>query len=210
MGRLVPSGIGVPVERTSVKEEGDLWSSTCSHNTALLRGLREGEHSRWLLEATRDDARKGRMSWPTPIDSSVVESTLLHPRFVVAREKPDGSVKLRAVDHLSWSPDRFDDGDSVNGFTTVAEKLGHDTLDRLGEALTELVKSTAEVPGLFKADIDSAFRRIPISPEHYWAAGVVFVCDGVVSSPFLSSFFVSLVSSSGVCVAALCLHVWSG
>ena len=31
-----------------------------------------------------------------------------------------------------------------------------------------------EIPGLFKADIDAAFRRIPIKPAHRWACGITF------------------------------------
>ena len=30
------------------------------------------------------------------------------------------------------------------------------------------------IPGLFKADIDAAFRRIPVKPAHRWACGVAF------------------------------------
>ena len=32
-----------------------------------------------------------------------------------------------------------------------------------------------EVPGLWKADIDAAFRRIPVRPEHRWACGIAFM-----------------------------------
>ncbi len=36
-------------------------------------------------------------------------------------------------------------------------------------------------PGLCaQEDIDAAFRRIPIAPEHRWACGVAFVVDGQV------------------------------
>ena len=31
----------------------------------------------------------------------------------------------------------------------------------------------AQAPGLWKSDIDSAFRRIPVKPEHRWATGLV-------------------------------------
>ena len=37
---------------------------------------------------------------------------------------------------------------------------------------------------MFKADVDAAFRRVPITPEHYWAAAVAFVFDGVVYVSF--------------------------
>ena len=35
------------------------------------------------------------------------------------------------------------------------------------------------LPELFKVDIDSAFRRIPIKPQHRWAAAVAFRTDGI-------------------------------
>ena len=36
-----------------------------------------------------------------------------------------------------------------------------------------------QVPGLWKADIDGAFRRIPVRPEHRWATTVVYMYRGV-------------------------------
>ena len=33
-------------------------------------------------------------------------------------------------------------------------------------------------PGLWKADIDGAFRRIPVRPEHRWATAVAYVYRG--------------------------------
>ena len=38
-----------------------------------------------------------------------------------------------------------------------------------------------ELPGLWKADVDAAFRRLPIKAEHRWAASVAFRLDGEVS-----------------------------
>ena len=35
-----------------------------------------------------------------------------------------------------------------------------------------------------KADVDSAFRRIPIKPEHRWACGIAFRAGGKVGSDF--------------------------
>ena len=36
-------------------------------------------------------------------------------------------------------------------------------------------------PSLWKADIDSAFRRVPVAPEERGLCGVVFVAAGKVS-----------------------------
>ena len=56
----------------------------------------------------------------------------------------------------------------------------HDTLDHLAEVLVRLRHSTGQVPGLLKADVDSAFRRIPVDPTDDWACGVAFVANGAV------------------------------
>ena len=39
-------------------------------------------------------------------------------------------------------------------------------------------KLNKEVPSLFKADVDSAFRRIPVKPEERWMCGIAFMVDG--------------------------------
>ena len=132
VGSLSPSGLGVPVEPALPKSAEELRKGCVDHNRALLRQLREDEHSAWLLETTREDAKRGRMSWPVPLDGVDLEKVLLHPRFVVARIKADGSLKLRAVDHFSWCPSGTKEC-SVNGHTVAAERFSHDTLDLLGE-----------------------------------------------------------------------------
>ena len=44
------------------------------------------------------------MSRPLPVEKAPLQSILLNPRFGVEQLKEDGSIKVRAVDHLSWSP----------------------------------------------------------------------------------------------------------
>ena len=65
-------------------------------------------------------------------------------------------------------------GDSINGFTSVPEKICHDHLDDLLRVIAALMDTGSGVPSLWKADIDSAFRRIPLDPSHRWAAAVAF------------------------------------
>ena len=71
----------------------------------------------------------------------------LVPRFAVEQGvKPDGSAKIRAIDHFSWSaPDAATAGmkrtrkvikaHSVNGHYTMNNELTHDHLDILMEAM---------------------------------------------------------------------------
>ena len=127
------------------------------------------------------------MSVPVPISSCNVDDLLLHPRFGVEQCKPDGSTKVRAVDNLSWAamgPESGTGGSSrckkarklmsVNGHTVPAEKMHHDTIDDLAVAMSKFVELTGSVPGLIKADIDAAYRRVPIASDHRWACGIVF------------------------------------
>ena len=65
-------------------------------------------------------------------------------------------------------------GDSINGFTTVPEKICHDHLDDLLRVIAALMDTGSGVPSLWKADIDSAFRRLPLDPSHRWAGAVAF------------------------------------
>ena len=44
------------------------------------------------------------MSKPIPVERAPVGKVLLNPRFGVEQTKEDGSIKVRAIDHLSWSP----------------------------------------------------------------------------------------------------------
>jgi len=67
---------------------------------------------------------------------------------------------------------------SVNGCTWFPEKVSHDHLDNLIQVCREMVLRLKFVPALFKADIASAFRRIPLMPEHRWAAGIMYGWKG--------------------------------
>lgn len=78
-------------------------------------------------------------------------------RLLVAGVRPDGTTKVRPIDNMAAS--------GVNSATEVTEKLTCDTLDTLLESLKSMHRAA---PGhslkLYKADIDAAFRRVPLSP----------------------------------------------
>jgi len=178
VGELERSGIGTPtLTGREGRPIGHSRTTCAEHNTKLKQSLREDVDSDWLLEATKADARLGRMSDPTPWDDRD-DTCLLHPRFVATQNQADGSVKRRAVDHFSWSPGSAGKDDSTNGFVVRNEKMCHDTLDALHDACRVFVERVGSIPGLFKADIDAAFRRIPVKPEHRWIAGIAFLNKG--------------------------------
>ena len=184
LGILERSGIGKPIESQGAKAVGELWDTRVQRNEELLRVIREDVHSERLLQITREDAARGRMSQPVVVQKGGDVDFLLNPRFAVEQLKPDDTVKLRAVDNMSWAPQAQSGADrlswrelrehSVNGRTVPLEKLKHETLDELVLAMTMHVKKIG-VPGLWKADIDAAYRRVPVAPEHRWACGVALV-----------------------------------
>jgi hypothetical protein len=69
---------------------------------------------------------------------------------------------------------------SINGKCTIPEKISHDHLDDLAAAMHSFFALTGEVPSLWKADIDAAFRRVPIIWEHIAAAGIAWILAGVI------------------------------
>ena len=183
LGELERSGIGTPIETVQGSTD-KLGQGVRERNVKLLESLVEDTNSQELLRIARADAELGRMSMPEKLGGSVPSDLLLHPRFGVCQEKSDGTRKCRAVDNFSWSPGnpKYWQGnskkrqkvDSVNGATFTAEKMHHDTLDALVDAMRMHVKLCGTVPAIFKVDIDSAFRRVPLRPSDRWAAGVAF------------------------------------
>ena len=185
VGELECSGIGSPMRCDVVHDVNELWASHRASNAALVKKLRVDEHSEWLREHTMAEAEMGRMSRPIVLDEGSLGGWLLHPRFAVSQPKPDGGVKLRAVDHLSWSAQGRGKAASVNGSIAPCEKLRHDTLDSLIDAVQAFARLTGEIPGLYKGDIEGAFRRIPVSADQRWTCGIAFkhgeqVCMAIV------------------------------
>ena len=67
----------------------------------------------------------------------------------------------------------------VNAATCVSEKLKRDTTDMLMDTMRATALATREGIGMFKADIDAAYRRVPISPGDRDLAYVVYMFEGV-------------------------------
>jgi hypothetical protein len=186
---ICASSTGAPLFGSLDDTCSSLPDLSASHleNRTLLDGLREGSFADELHAITLDDASKGRMTKPVPAGQVDLTSVRLAPRFAVAQGlKEDGSIKLRAVDHLSYSAPLCGQkrtrhqvkADSLNGHCQLAEKVTHDHLDGIAAGMRLFIQNIGEVPHLWKADIDAAFRRVPLRPAHSWAAGVAYVAGG--------------------------------
>ena len=83
------------------------------------------------MRQTQADAELHRMSSPVPLASFDTDNIRLHPRFGVPQEKPDGRIKIRPCDHMSWSRETKRKEHSVNGYLYPAVKHTLNTVDQV-------------------------------------------------------------------------------
>ena len=171
LGDLPRSGNGRAAEFAAPASARDLWWNAAARNKELLATLREDRvHSEEIWRQTMAEVDAGRMTVPRPVEEFDLSSILLSPRFVVEQLKEDGSVKLRMIDDFSRS--------GCNDAVRPCERLAYDGVDVLFALSQHLMSLQSAVLAPWKADIDSAYRRIPVHEEDLWAAHVVFVCRG--------------------------------
>ena len=189
-GTLPQAGLGKP-KAASITGSIDCLRNDCSRsNEMLLASMVEDPFAEELHKITVEDARLGRMSCPVPVADRDLSEVRLCPRFGVEQGmRDDGSVKLRAVDHMSWciAPEgnkqymsrKRQKECSINGCTAMPEEIHHDHIDLLAACMKQFKDLMCLRPALIKADIDSAYRRIPLHPHHRWAAAITYVVGGV-------------------------------
>jgi len=101
----------------------------------------------------------------------------------------------------------------VNPCTGAAEKLRCDTIDVLLELLAFMNEKLKVKFAFLKADIDSAFRRVPLRPEHRRFAHVAFkTADGPMISghyamPFGAVASVHAWDRIGTCLCAIARRI---
>jgi hypothetical protein len=140
-------------------------------NRELLESLRDDPHGDYLLQQTLDDAAAGRMTAPTTDTGTGLNALVVGRRF--SREqglRSDGTPKLRAVDDETAC--------GTNSTSQPSARLRCDGADALVTVALFFLLLTGEVPGFWKADVDKAYRRIPVAPEHRWLLWVVFQHKG--------------------------------
>ena len=152
----------------------------------MRQQARSSEQAADLLDLTRKDVALGRMS---PV-RNVAEDDLpagsgAIPRFPVSQgTTADGSPKIRAVDDCTIarvnSATQPQAGDAASALSphrwySWQEKMSHDTVDTLFKVTRGLFpQCESQGVAFFKADIDAAFRRVPLLPEHRRWAWVLF------------------------------------
>ena len=172
LGKLPVTGNGRQENKKQHESISALHETCGASNRDILARLKEDlEHSDEVFRLTCVDSELQRMTPLQPCSDIDMDTVRISQRFAVAQGvKEDGSPKVRCVDSCTES--------GINPCTEGVEHLSPDGLDKLFEIMRWMWCYMNMVPQLLKIDIDSAFRRVPIRPDHRWAAYVGFVHRG--------------------------------
>ena len=150
----------------------ELFASCLQRNMATLAAVRQDENADILSDEIRKDSEQGRMMGLCDVESQDLGKILLAKRFSVEQIREDGTRKVRAIDDETSS--------GANLCTEGGDKISCQSLD----ALVQMIKQLGFRSGgfkklsLWKADINAAYRRIPIREEDRWMAWVALRVQG--------------------------------
>ena len=171
LGPLPSSGRGkARIKAKKCDSIHDLLASKKKVNEKALSRMIEDKNCEVLKKKTMQDAEAGRMSHPEPLRHTP-DDVLIASRFGVEQGVTDtGDVKVRPVDDFTAS--------GVNGCSTLEEKLTNDGIDALFQVARDFAEKVEGPHCLIKADIDAAYRRVPLKAADRWAAVIAFKADG--------------------------------
>ena len=206
LGTLPESGLYDAKEFPEPESTSALWHSSRAHNDELLAGLRRDANSAEIHRQVLADAALGRMTEPVRVEDVDLDAVRLSPRFAITQgTKPDGSPKIRIIDDLARG--------GVNEACQPVEQLKLDGADVLVCALRTYRRLCGVAPSLFKADVDSAYRRVPIQPGERWCVHAVYAhgpdvfVAGHLALPFGALGSVFGWDRVGACLAHLARHI---
>ena len=128
-----------------------------------------------VWKQTFEDAEKGRMSIPEPLDNQGFAPT---KRFAIRQQSSSGKEKVRIIDDFAQS--------LVNDMCDIYGRIRMGRIQDLIQVTRILLCSQFDEPlGFCKADFQSAYRNCPIRSEHLQFAKVTF--KDTFSNEFLQS-----------------------
>ena len=177
-------------------------------NEQILSSLTEDRHASELLKQIWEiEVPLGRMSAPVPV-SEIAESldhVVVNRRFGVEQgTDANGDTKIRSVDDCTES--------LVNAACAVRERLHHDGLDSLVQCAKRLSTALGHNADLsfFKADVDAAYRRVPVASSCLNLVWIVFLVNGITWASCHRSLAFGLVAAVhawnrvGACLTHIC------
>ena len=150
-------------------DEDDLREQRSELNHKVISKLRDMPFSEDILPAVLKDVEAGFMMPPVSLDEVDLRKCNLTRRIPVREERQAG-WRTRIVDHETES--------CINEATIPADKVQHDGLDLFTFIITQFMLNDIQVH-LWKRDISSAFRRVPIFAGHLDLSWVVWISEGV-------------------------------
>ena len=123
-----------------------------------------------ILPQTLADAELGFMSQPRRFEPLDVEDKNLTRRIPVREERAKG-WRTRVVDHETES--------LINEATRPADRVKHDSVDVMAFIVVAMLAAGVMV-NMWKRDISSAFRRIPIRADHLDLAWVAWMSNNEI------------------------------
>ena len=150
---------------------------TCKeHNEQLLKRLREDVHVTTLVREMELEAKQGLMTGLTSADTLDHEAHRFASRFGIEQGyREDGTPKVRACDNETES--------GCNGATQPTEKLRCDGVDWVCALAATLHSFGVKCMRPWKADVNKAYRRIPVHPDDHW---LMWVCLLVGNKPMVA------------------------
>jgi hypothetical protein len=154
------------------EDVNELARSCRVRNRELLESLRKDPNEVFLMEQVKADAGAGRMTTAVRVSELDLDTVLLARRFSLEQgQRANGEPKLRAVDDMT--------ANGVNSCARATGKNRNDGIDMLVRCAVMVQGASRRAPAFWKADIDSAFRRVPLMPNDKWSAWITFLHEGV-------------------------------
>ena len=181
------SGNGVALDTSSGERDeapavdaSVLASERSGRNSELLSSLKEDKRSQDLLRMCCEDAEAHRMCPPVPVATLDLSAVTLSPRFCV--EQGGCLFVTHVMGHFVHAPRHTPRwlGEAARRGRLHAIRLqpGHGHSDTFLALLRAARKHLGHDLCLWKADIDSAYRRIPVDPSDREFAWVAFLRNG--------------------------------
>ena len=148
-------------------QESDLRKDRKEINEHVLAAMKPLPFEEDILPQTLADAELGFMSQPRRFEPQDVEDKNLTRRIPVREERAKG-WRTRVVDHETES--------LINEATRPADRVKHDSVDVMAFIVVTMLAAGVMV-NMWKRDISSAFRRIPIRADHLDLAWVAWMAN---------------------------------
>ncbi len=147
-----------------------LWRNRADFNAKSLSMMKETEHSGDLTDLAWEDEAEGWMTPPAELTQERLKDILISRRMSVREWKASlKKMRTRPVDHGSES--------GLKAATESTERTQVQGLEFLITMVLYMLKQQVD-PEMWKRDLKSAFRNVPLCQEHAWCSWSAWSAGG--------------------------------